>query len=132
MDYKKATVEELLREEEKLLKRYHEIEDECLKERLSFDEFCKKAEKEQEGLYFIDKYLRLRQDPIVEYGKEWKGDLYSLDEFRAMVDSNAFVDDDGIGYYATENSKSDVVIKPSDITEGIIRDDFSHVMWFNK
>ena len=42
------------------------------------------------------------------------------------------MDSDGYGYYATESAKSDVHIMPSDVIENIIRDDFSHVIWFNK
>ena len=73
MDYKKASTEELLREEEKLRARYDEIEEQCLKEGLPFSEFEKRAKEPAEGLYLISKHKRLRQDPIVEYGKEWKG-----------------------------------------------------------
>lgn len=132
MDYKKATLQELLKEEEKISKRYEEIEEECLKDRLGFNEFQERAKKEKEALYFIDKYKRLRQDPIVEYGKEWKGDLYTIDEFKSAVKHRLFVDSDGIGYYATETSKSDVEVLPSDFEENIIREDFSHIMWFNR
>ena len=85
-----------------------------------------------EGLYFIDKHKRLRQDPIVEYGKEWKGDTYTLEEFKKMAKSKILTDEDGYGYYATESAKSDVEIYPSDVLENLIREDFSHVIWFNK
>ena len=132
MDYKDMTVEQLDREKERLKSRYNEIEDQCVHDGLSWDEFCKKAKKEREGLYFIDKYKRLKKDPIVEYGKEWKGDTYTMEEFKKMVNDGIFTDDDGYGYYATETSKSDVFIYPSDITENLIRVDFSHVIWFNK
>jgi len=132
MDYSKVTIEELLREEERLEKRYHDIEEQCLKDGVKFDEFAKKAEKEREGLYFIDKYKRLRRDPIVEYGKEWKGETYTLDEFKRMAKTKVLTDDDGYGYYATESAKSDVFIYPSDVMENLIREDFSHVIWFNK
>lgn len=132
MNYSKLNTPELLREEEHLRARYEEIEEECLKEGLSFREFSKKAEKEREGLYFIDKHKRLRQDPIVEYGKEWKGDTYTLEEFKNMAKSKLLTDEDGYGYYATESAKSDVEIYPSDVLENLIREDFSHVIWFNK
>ena len=132
MDYKKMSTEQLLREEERAEEKYKEIEDQCVKEGLSFDEFCKKAQKEREILYFIDKHKRLRKDPIVEFGKEWKGDLYTLEQFKKMVANGELIDDDGFGYYATEMGKSDVVIYPSDITENLIREDFTHVIWFNR
>ena len=73
MDYKDMTVEQLDREKERLKSRYNEIEDQCVHDGLSWDEFCKKAKKEREGLYFIDKYKRLKKDPIVgEIPTPWK------------------------------------------------------------
>lgn len=132
MDYSKMNIEALKREEEKLRTKYNAIEDECLKKGLSFEEFQKMAKDEAEGLYLISKYKRLKQDPIVEYGKEWKGDLYTIEEFKKMVHSGILTDYDGSGLYATETSTSDVEVIPSDVTEGLIRDDFSHIMWFNK
>lgn len=132
MDYAKMSTEELIREEDKNQARYDEIEEECLKEGLSFAEFSERAKKEREALYFIDKYMRLRQDPIVEYGKEWKGDLYTIEEFKNAVRHKLFVDSDGVGYYATETSKSDVEVYPSDFKENLIREDFSHIIWFNR
>lgn len=132
MDYKDMTVEQLDREKERLKNKYNEIEDQCIHDGLSWDEFCKKAKKEKEGLYFIDKYKRLKQDPAVEYGKEWKGDTLTLEEFVRKCKNKEFVDEDGVGYYATESAKSDVKIFPSDVEENLIREDFSHVIWFNK
>ena len=130
IDYQNKTTEELLREEKRLRERYEDIENECLKEGKSFREFQDAARKEAEGLYFIDKVKRLRQDPVVEYGKEWRGDTFTLSEFKSMALSKQLVDDDG--YYATESAKSDVKVLPSDVLEGLIREDFSHVIWFNK
>ena len=132
MDYSKMTITELLREESKLKKRYDDIETACLKEGLSFSDFQERAKEPAEGLYFIDKYKRLKQDPVVEYGKEWKGDTYTIDDFKDMVRGKVFVDDDGFGFYATESAKSDVMILPSDVMENLIREDFSHVIWFNR
>lgn len=122
----------LKKEEERLKAKYSEIEDDCIKKGLPFSEFVDLAHKEAEGIYLIDKYKRLLQDPIVTYGKEWKGDTMTLDEFKNSVKSGMLTDDDGYGYYATETSKSDVIIMPSDVKENLIREDFSHVIWFNK
>lgn len=132
MDYSKKTYEELLREDEKLDKEYEELSDTCAKEGLSYMEFSEKAKPIKEKLYFISKYLRLKKTPSVEYGKEWKGDLYTLENFISNVKSGAFIDDDGWGYYATETTKSDINIYPSDISENIYRNDFTHIIWFNR
>ena len=126
------TVEQLDREKERLKNKYNEIEDQCAHDGLSWEEFCEKAKKEKEGLYFIDKYKRLKKDPIIEYGKEWKGDTLTLEEFVRKCKNKEFVDEDGVGYYATESAKSDVKIFPSDIEEDLIREDFSHVIWFSR
>ena len=132
MNYLKKSTEELLREEQRLKEKYDEIEEQCLKDGKTFSEFEKTVESVAEGLYFIDKVKRLRKDPIVEYGKEWKGETMTLTEFVRRCKSHEFIDEDGVGYYATETSKSDVEILPSDVEENLIREDFSHVIWFSK
>jgi len=132
MDYSKHTYEELIREEGRLEERRKDIEDECLKEGKSFSEYCERAHDILERLYFISKYKRVKQEPVIEYGKEWNGDMYTIEEFKEMCQKRALIDDDGYGNYATETSKSDVEILPSDVTENIIRTDFPYVIWFNK
>ena len=131
MDYSKMDWNALTKEENKLRAKYNEIEEECVKQGLNFEEFCEKAKNEREGLYFIRKYKRLLVNPTVEYGKEWKGELYTIEQFKEMVKNGELTDEDGYGYYATQTSKSDLIIEPSDILENIVRDDFSHVIWFN-
>ena len=43
-----------------------------------------------------------------------------------------FTDDDGFGYYATEDKQSNIKVYPSDIMSGNYRKDFTHVVWYNK
>lgn len=132
MNYENKTYEELLREEERLNERYTEISDTCAQEGLSFSEFKERVKPIKEKLYFISKYKRLKQTPTVEYGKEWRGDIFTLEKFIELVNDGGFTDFDGYGYYATEDAKSDVYIYPSDIREKIYRSDFTHIIWFNK
>lgn len=132
MDYSNKTYEELVKEEERLYDRYNEMSDECANEGLSYKDFCKRAKDVKEQLYFIGKYMRLKKSPTVEYGKEWKGDLYTLERFIDLVKNGGFIDDDGFGYYATDDVKSDITIYPSDIMENIYRKDFTHIIWFNR
>lgn len=132
IDYSAKTYEELQREQDRLSERYDEIMDECSKEGLPYSEFCERAHDVKEKLYFISKYMRLKQEPVIEYGKEWKGDTYTLEEFKNMCKSDVLMDSDGFGEYATETSKSDVEILPSDVKENLIRNDFPYVIWFNK
>ena len=132
MEYSKMDLDALEREQGRLEARYDAIEDDCIKKGLPFEKFEELVHEEATALYMINKYKRLLQDPTVEYGKEWKGEILTLDKFKAMALDGTLIDNDGIGYYATESAKSDVEIYPSDVKEGLIRDDFSHVIWFNK
>ena len=132
MDYSKKTYDELVKEESILDDDYEKISDECAKEGLSYKEFSDKVKPVKEKLYFISKYKRIKQTPIIEYGKEWKGELYTLEKFISMVRNGGFIDDDGWGYYATDITKSDINIYPSDISENIYRTDFTHIIWFNR
>jgi hypothetical protein len=132
MEYKDKSYEELVKEENRLRKKYEEIEDDCAKKGLPYEEFCNQSRDVKEKLYYIGKYKRTKQDPVVEYGKEWKGDLMEIEKFIALCKNDSIDDNDGYGFYATETSKSDVIIVPSDVKENIIREDFSHVIWFEK
>ena len=121
---------------ERLAKRYENerdrIMDDCLSKHLPFDEYEKVAKDILEKLYFIDKYMKLRSNPVVEYGKTWKGETMTIEEFKERCRSGYFIDDDGHGYYATAEGKSNIQISPSDVMEDLCRDDFTHVIWFNK
>lgn len=123
---------ELLKLKAKYDRKYSEKMNECAKRGLPYEDFQKEANGIKEALYFIDKYMRLKADPVVEYGKEWKGRRYEMDEFKSKSIDGSITDEDGKGYYATIDSKSDIEIRPSDVAEGIIRDDFTHVIWFEK
>ena len=124
---------ELIIENDKLEKKYTEIETDCLKEGLSYEAFCEKAHDVKEKLFFIDKAIRLKSEPVLTYGKEWKGKLYGLDVFKSMcLKGEILTDEDGIGYYATEKTKSDIEVRPSDFKYDLYRTDFTHVLWFDK
>lgn len=132
MNYSNKTYEELLREEERLSEEYNSISDDCAQEGVSYKEFCNRAKEVRKNLYFISKYLRLKQEPIVDYGKEWNGNTYTMETFKKLVEDRMLMDSDGFGNYATEGAKSNIEIYPSDITENIYRNDFTHIIWFNR
>jgi len=129
-DYSKKTYKELLNEEKHLEYEYSVIEDDCAKKGLPYNEFCEKAHDVKENLYFLSKYKRLKADPTVTYGKEWKGETMEFEQFKQKCQNSYFTDDNGIGFYATKEAKSDIQIIPSDILENIYRNDFTHVIWF--
>lgn len=132
MDYSKMTYDELGREYDRMAEQYNDIFENSAKEGLKYDAFCEKAHDVKEKMYFILKYMNLKKDPTVEYGKEWQGTTYPIDKFKDMCKNGTFVDEDGYGYYATETTKSDVKIIPSDVLEDLARTDFTHVIWFNR
>ena len=53
-----------------------------------------------------------------------------IDEFKRRVMDGLLTDEDGEGWYATDNAKSDVRVIPSDASEDLMRTDFTHVLWF--
>ncbi len=132
MSYSEKTYEELLKEEQKLEKEYSDIETQSLKDNLSFSDFCEKAHDVKEKLFFVDKYIRLKKEPEITYGKEWNGEFMDFDDFKRKSISGYITDEEGIGYYATESSKSDIEVKPSDVELNLFREDFPYVIWFNK
>lgn len=124
------TERQLRKEKSKASGEYERIRDKCLKDHLPYEEFMHRAAEPKEQLYLIDKYLRLKTAATVEYGKEWKGDMMPIDEFKRRVMDGLLTDEDGEGWYATDNAKSDVRVIPSDAAENLMRTDFTHVLWF--
>lgn len=132
-DYSKfgsKSYDELIREKERLETEYKDIEEESLKNGLAFQKFCEKSHDVKEKLFFIDKYIRIKQEPVITYGKEWDGILIEIEDFKNKCNSGFYSDEDGVGYYASESSKSDIKIYPSDVIENILRNDFPYVIWF--
>lgn len=123
---------QLKKEEERLKEEKQNIMDECSKKGISYKEYQEKVFDVVEELYFIDKEIRKIQEPIMTYGKEWQGSTIVFEKFIELVSSGELMDDDGIGYYATDSAKSDISIIPSDVIENIYRTDFTHIIWFNK
>lgn len=74
-----------------------------------------------------DKELNIKWKEIPKYG-----DMFQLEEFIEACKCNAFIDEDGYGYYSDGILMSDIIIVPSDIVHGTIDYDFSHVIWFNR
>ena len=79
-----------------------------------------------------DKMMRKLREPSLTYNKKWKGKKMELEDFVAASLSKEIIDSDGEGYYATETAKTDVLVRPSDITENIYRTDFPYVLWIPK
>lgn len=129
---KLTTYNDFKKEIEKLSKELAVQEDNCAKKGLSFDEMIEQTRELRIKIYELSQEMRLVQAPTLEFGKEWKGDYYTIEEFIENCKDDTFTDDEGYGYYATETGKSDIKIYPSDVIDNKIRTDFSHVIWFPK
>ena len=114
---------------------------------LKADRICARADKDHDkfatltlviGEYDVAKALkknltRDENDVVIDVIRAYVTKVNaSIEEFKKLVMDGALTDTDGSGLYATETSTSDVEIVPSDVEENLIREDFSHVMWFNK
>lgn len=60
------------------------------------------------------------------------GDHMPLEDFVECCKDGMFIDYDGWGHYASEKKMSTKIIRPSNVTDGTYKKNFSHVVWFNK
>ena len=58
-------------------------------------------------------------------------DIMTLKTFIEFVNENIFVDLDGYGYYSDGCKMSNFIVYPSDIKKERIRNEYSHIVWFN-
>lgn len=65
--------------------------------------------------------------PIPEYG-----DHMTMEEFLDSVKCGGFIDYDGHGKYATDKIMTDIIVRPSDYKKGLIKKEYTHVVWFNR
>lgn len=93
-----------------------------------FDSCCEEETKELDEL---SRQLRNHQEPKMKEISN-NGDHMTLEEFIECCKSGGFIDYDGSGNYATEDKQSDITILPSDIMAGEYRNDFTHVVWYNR
>ena len=58
--------------------------------------------------------------------------LMTINEFKSDCECGGIMDSDGFGYYATDKEVSNIEASPNAFRQGIIREDFTHVCWYNK
>lgn len=109
-----------------------EAEDLCAKEGDDWLVMLQKTSEIKQKMAHADKMMRKLQEPSLTYNKKWKGQKMELEDFIAASVAKEIVDTDGEGYYATETAKTDVLVRPSDITENIYRTEFPYVLWIPK
>ena len=67
--------------------------------------------------------------PWNEFYEEGK---MTLKEFIDEVKIGFLTDDDGYGYYATEEGLTDIKVYPSHVTYNWLKNEYPYVCWFNK
>ena len=108
-----------------------DIEEKCIQEGLPYEEMVKKTLDLRKELTLIDRNIRLLKEPVVTMGKKWAGHFMLFDDFISLSLSGEMTDKDGYGFYATQTSVSNIRVYPSDIVNGIYRDDFNCVLWID-
>jgi hypothetical protein len=97
----------------------------------SFSDFENIAIKEKKELYACSRKARILQKPTMTKLDDY-GDLMTMEHFKGNVECGGFIDYDGYGYYSDGKKKSNITVYPSDIVSGQYRDDFTHVVWYNR
>ena len=128
--YKNKTLKQLKSEYKKWQRETETARKKCIDNGDSFETFMQKTHDMKEKMFFIDKYIRLKETPTVEFGKKWDGILIEIEKFKSWCDENNIKDNTGNGYYATLTSKSNIAALPTDFEFGIYRNDFTHIIWF--
>jgi hypothetical protein len=83
-----------------------------------------------EGNVSFDK---LKWQPIEKDG-EWPDEVMTIQEFIDAVNCGAYIDYDGFGVYANDDTKSNAIVYPSDVEKGLMEKDerFTHIVWYNR
>ena len=129
---KEKLYRELIKENDTLTKQLSEKEDYCARNGMSWDDMIKETNDIRLKITENDRKARQIQDPTIQFGKNWNGELIPIDKFIKGCEVGDFEDSNGVGRYATETGVSDIYIYPSDVLDNVYRKDFSHVLWLNK
>ncbi len=64
-------------------------------------------------------------------GPDNEDDVYTIEEFRQLVESRVFIDYDGFGYPVRDGlADPNIWVKPSRVNE--IPADATHIVWYNR
>lgn len=117
---------------EKLDNEFQKILEDSAKKGTSWEELCDLTKNNRMERFLLDKEKRLMQEPSVIFNKEWNADKITLSEFILKSQKGILTDETcNNAFYATEKTKSDIHIYPSDILMNKYRNDFSFVLIFN-
>ena len=124
------TKEELEKKCNELDDKIHELWEETLNEPDGWERY--KSSPLHEQYRNFNRQLRKVCDYKLEDGIPSYGDLMTLNKFVDCCKCGGFCNSDGFGNYAMKDKVSDIEVYPSDIVAGVYRDDFTHVVWYNR
>ena len=84
MNYKECTYKELNNVYLSLSEKRDNIMDECAKAGVPFNEYTEKVKDITEEILLIRREMRLKETPVMEYGKTWKGDTFTIEKFLEL------------------------------------------------
>jgi hypothetical protein len=124
-------IAQLEKEMDVLSTKMTDIENECAKKNMPWNEYLKTVEPHTKAYFKALNEYRMIVTPEMESIPDY-GDHMTMEDFVDCCKSGGFIDCDGSGVYATATEMSDIGIQPSEIMSGNYRKDFTHVVWFNK
>ena len=136
-EYKKLHLEEI----QKKIKANCDILDKIWKDDNgeSWDEYSKKCNpywEDNKYLCTVESLLLPREQvkmrPLEDWEKDDKWIHIKIEVFKQWCETGFTTSYDGCGYYATETEVSDLSALTYAFHDGYIRDDFTHVCWYNK
>ena len=130
-NYNNLTLEEIesrIKENDKILKEISDADDGNSWE--VYRTKCQPYWNDNDALYVV-KALKKTPEmrPFSDLDREC---LMTINEFKSNCIYGAFMDTDGVGYYATDKEVSNIEASPNAFRQGIIREDFTHICWYNK
>ncbi len=131
VNYNHLTLEEIqekIEKNSKILKKIWEEDDGSSWE--NYQRKCQPYWDDNEALYAAQS---LKEKPVMKpMSKHDLSCRMPIEEFKECCECGGFIDDDGMGYYATEDEVSNIDASPSAFASGQIRTDFKYVCWYNK
>ena len=129
--YYNLTIEEItsiIEENDKILKEISDADDGN-----SWEMYRTKCQPYWDEDYALCTAKALKKTPEMRPFNELDREcLMTINEFKSNCIYGAFMDTDGVGYYATDKEVSNIEASPRAFVKGIIREDFTHICWYNK
>lgn len=104
----------------------------------NFDDYCEKTVDYRNKSCAADTVITMLT-PFDEIGYRELDDLdkeclMTLDKFKALCDKDCrcITDYDGHGYYVKSDKVYNLYASPKMIRNGFVRNEFTHVCWYNK